>query len=200
MGNPFQSTAGQGSSGESLQQMLSSFTNGGSSTTTPNQNPIFQSFQQSLLPAISAQYEAAQAPVYGNAQIAQVANQGNQATQAAEQANKAAAARSGTLNAGNTQANNTSLQQGNVANTTNFENQIPMLNQQAKFNNTQNLLGLATSFLGQSPIGQTTTSANQGTNTSAQVGTNTSTSSGWGNPSILQGIGQAAGAVGAGLS
>jgi hypothetical protein len=189
MSSAFQSTQGSNSFGQSLQQMLSQFSNGGSSTTSPNENPIFSSFRQSLLPAISAQYAAAQQPVYGNAQIAQVANQGNQATQAAQQANKAAAARSGTLNAGNTQANNASLQQGNVANTTNFENQIPMLNQQAKFNNTQSLLGMATNFLGQSPIGQTTTSANQGSNSSVQTGTNTGSSQGWGQPSPAQIIG-----------
>ena len=200
MGNPFQSTAGSGGSSESLQQMLSSFTNGGSSTTTPNQNPIFQQFQQSLLPAISSQYAAAQAPVYGQQQVGQVAQQGDQATKAATDANTARAARSGTLNAGNTAATNASAQQANTAATTGFEQQIPMLNQQAKFNQTQSLLGLATGFLGQSPIGQTTTSANQGSNASTQTGTNTQTSSQFGNPSIVSDIGAGARAVGAGVT
>ena len=75
-----------------------------------------------------------------------------------------------------------------------------MLNQQAKFNQTQSLLGLATGFLGQSPIGQTTTSANQGSNASTQTGTNTQTSSQFGNPSIVSDIGAGARAVGAGVT
>lgn len=193
MGNPFQSTSGGGSSEQSLQQMLSSFSNNGSSSTTPNENPIFQQFRQSLLPAISAQYADAQKPVYGQQQVAQVAQQGNQATKAATDANAARAARSGTLNAGNTTATNASAQAANTANVTGFENQIPMLNQQAKFNNTQSLLGLATGFLGQSPIGQTNVSNNTGTQNSTQMGTQTGTQNQFGNPSIAQDVGSVAG-------
>lgn len=193
MGNPFQSTAGGASGENSLQQMLSSFTNNGSSSTTPNENPIFSQFRQSILPAISAQYADAQKPVYGNAQVGQLANQSNANTNQANAATKAAAARSGTLNAGNTAATTNSNQAANTANVTNFENQIPMLNQQAKFNNTNSLLGLATGFLGQSPIGQTNTSNNTGTNASTQTGTQTGSQSTFGNPSLFNDIGSIAG-------
>jgi hypothetical protein len=119
--------------------------------------------------------------VYGDAQVGQLANQANQAGQAAETAVANNAARRGTLNAGSTDAANTAIQQGVTGQITNFQNQIPFLNQQAKFGNTQNLLGLATSFLGQSPIGSTTAGSQwgQADMTQQQQGTsNTKTGSG----------------------
>lgn len=195
MGNPFQSTAGSDNSSNSLMQAIQSFANNGSSSTTPTENPIFSAFRQSILPAISAQYQAAQKDVYGAPQVAQVAQQGNAATKAATDANTARAARTGTLNAGNTAATNASAQAANTANITGFENQIPMLNQQAKFNNTNSLLGMATNFLGRAPLGSTSTSNQNGTSASTQTGTNTSSGTQFGNPSIFNDIGLGAGAI-----
>jgi len=140
----------------------------GSSSVTPTQDPMFTAFRESILPAISQQYAAAQQPLYGNAQIAQVANQGNQATQGAETALANNAARRGVLNSGATQAGNTALQQANTANVTGFESQIPFLNEQVQQQRTNSLLGLATSFLGQAPIGQATTFGQTGQQTGTQ--------------------------------
>jgi hypothetical protein len=142
-------------------------------------------FRESILPAIAQQYSDAQKPVYGDAQTAQIANQANQAGQAAETAVANNAARRGTLNSGSTDAANTAIQQGVTGQITNFQNQIPFLNQQAKFGNTQNLLGLATSFLGQSPIGSTTTNATQGNQQFNQSQTGTSSSNASSHPSLF---------------
>ena len=51
----------------------------GSSTNTPNLNPLMSGFQSSLVPALSSMYAQAQTPIYGQTQIAQVANQGDAA-------------------------------------------------------------------------------------------------------------------------
>lgn len=193
MGNPFQSTSGSDTSSNSLMQALQSFTNQGNSSTTPTENPIFSAFRQSILPAISAQYQAAQKDVYGAPQVAQVAQQGNAATKAATDANTARAARTGTLNAGNTAATNASAQAANTANITGFQNQIPMLNQQAKFNNTNSLLSMATNFLGRAPLGSTSTSNQSGSSNSSQTGSTTGKTSNWGDPSIMQDIGSIGG-------
>lgn len=157
----------------------------GQSTVNPNENPLFKMFRESILPAISQQYADAQKPVYGDAQRAQVMNQANEAGQGAETAISNNAARRGTLNAGSTDAASNAVQQGIAGQNVAFSNQIPFLNQQAKFGNTQNLLGLATSFLGQSPIGSTTSSNQQGQANTTQNQTGTSSSHSGSAPSLF---------------
>jgi hypothetical protein len=179
------SSANGNQNGSSAGNSYGASTANGLTSTTPDENPIFSSFRQSILPAISAQYAAAQKPLYGQAQVGQLANQANQNTAQANAATKAQAARSGTLNAGNTAANMNANQQANTAQVTNFENQIPALNQQNAFNQTQSLLGLASNFLGQSPIGSTVASSNTGMSTNTNASTNTSSSNQNKNPSLF---------------
>jgi len=201
MGNPFSSSTtqqqNQSQQQNSLQSFLNAFANQGTSATTPNENPMFTQFRESILPAIAAQYSEAQKPAYGAPEIAQAIQTGNKATTAAEQGNIARAARTGTLQAGNTAATNASLDAANTANITNFMNQIPFLNQQTAFDRTNSLLGLAAGFLGQSPIGQTTTSQQTGSNVGTNTAMSTSTGTGFGkttgNPSIMSDIGSIAG-------
>jgi hypothetical protein len=193
MGNPFQSSTGvkSNSTGSSSQQ--GNVTSSGSQTTTPNEDPLFSMFRQSILPAISQQYADAQKPVYGDAQRAQVMNQANEAGAGAETAVSNNAARRGTLNAGSTDAANTAIQQGVTGANIAFSNQIPFLNDQAKFDKTQGLLGLATNFLGRAPLGSTSTSSgdtstsSSGTQSQSGTGQNTAT------PSLMGDIGGIAG-------
>lgn len=193
MGNPFQSHTGSTSNltGSSSQQ--GNITSSGAQTTTPNEDPIFSMFRQSILPAIAQQYQTAQQPVYGDAQRAQVIQQANQAGDAAQTAVANNAARRGTLNAGSTDAANTAIQQGVTGKIVDFQNQIPFLNQQAQWGKTQDLLGLATNFLGRAPIGQTTTS--NGNTSSSSTGTQSQNgqSTGSQTPSLMSDIGGIAG-------
>jgi hypothetical protein len=149
-------------------------------TATPNLNPTFSGFQQSLVPALSNLYAQAQTPVYGNTQIAQVANQGDAATNAASNALSANLARRGALNSGANAAGQTALQAANVANTVGFENQIPLLNEQTEMNNTSNVLGLAEGLTGKALSTNTTTGTGQGVTQQNQWGSgnNTTTETG----------------------
>ena len=193
MGNPFQSKAGATSSSQGNFSQSGNLASSGVQTSTPNEDPMFAMFRQSILPAIAKQYQDAQQPVYGDAQRAEVMNQANDAGNAASTAVANNAARRGTLNAGSTDAANTAIQQGVTGKIIDFQNQIPFLNQQAQFGKTQDLLGLATNFLGRAPIGYTNTN-NQNTSSSSsgtesKTGTETDTKT----PSIMSDIGGIAG-------
>lgn len=157
----------------------------GQSTSTPNEDPIFTFFRQSILPAIAQQYSEAQKPVYGDAQTSQYTQQANDVYNKAMQGVNDSAARRGTLNSGSTDAAATSLAQGRAGNISNYFAQIPFLNQQAQWGKTQDLLGLATNFLGRSPLGQTTTSDQSGQSQFQQNQTGTSTSKSSSNPSLF---------------
>lgn len=161
---------------QDLTQMSGSTSQAGSSTTNAIENPIFSAFRESILPAISKQYEDSQKDVYGDAQVAKVANDANAAGQAAQTAVANNAARRGALNSGATDAANTAIQQGVTGKVIDFENQLPFLNQQAKMQNTNNLLGLATNFLGRAPLGSTT--ATSGTTDMSQTSQQNQTQSG----------------------
>lgn len=189
LGGLLSSLMGQSGSGNSSNSSTSnssgSQSSNGQSTVTPNENPIFTMFRTSILPAIAQQYSDAQKPVYGDAQTAQFTNQQNNVYQQALQGAQGNAARRGVLNSGamDAAANNLDLQRaGQISN---FYSQIPLLNQQAKFNNTQSLLGLATSFLGQSPIGSTTVGNNNSNFNQTQTGTSTGSQSSSQNPSLF---------------
>lgn len=158
-----QSSGSQNSTGSSN----SSSTSNGS--TTPTEDPMFSMFRQSLLPAIAGQFAKAQQPVYGNAQIGQIANAANNNANAAVQGQNAADARSGRFNSGVSSANAAATKAGATGAVTGFESQIPFLNQQAQQNSTNNLLGLATNFLGRAPLGQTTSNSSTGNNTFQQL-------------------------------
>jgi hypothetical protein len=89
----------------------------------------------------------------------------------------------------------TSLEQSRAGGISNFMNSLPFLNEQAKWGRTQDLLGMATNFLGRSPVGQTSTGQTSQTSTGSgtQQGTDTrsgttvgTTNPGWG--SVLGGL------------
>lgn len=212
MGNPFKSTSGSdtsqtGTSSQTANQQTQSNQNitgntSGQQTVTPNEDPLFTMFRQSVLPAIASQYADAQKDVYGDAQKAGAVNDANNIYNAQEQNLANSAARRGVLNSGAYSSGANALAQGRASGITSFFNQIPFLNSQAKFGRTQDLLGLATNFLGKSPLGQTTTS-NQSSNQNAtgntsSTGNTTGTTSAtgktdqWGNPSLFSSIGQVA--------
>lgn len=141
----------------------------GQQTTNPNEDPLFTQFRQTILPALAQQFQQAQQPVYGDAQVAKVAQTNNDAANAAQTSVSNNAARRGTLNSGATDAASTAIQQASTGKTADFMNSLPFLNQQAQWGKTQDLLGLATNFLGRSPLGQTSTSNNQGNSTFGQT-------------------------------
>lgn len=142
----------------------------GSSTQTPNLNPLMSGFQSSLVPALSSMYAEASQPVYGATQIAQVANSGDAATNAASQALSNNLAARGALHSGAEAAGQTQLQQANVANTVGFENSIPLLNKQNEEQQQGNVLNLAEGLTGKalstasnigSTLGNTFSNSNQ---------------------------------------
>ncbi len=143
-------------------------------TSTPSLNPLMGGFQSSLVPALTGMFGEASTPIYGQTQIAQVANQGDTATNAASNALTANLARRGVLNSGAAASGQTALQQGNEANTVNFENQIPLLNRQNEQQQQQNVLGLAEGLTGKA----LTTNTNIGTTNGMSSGTTDVTASG----------------------
>jgi hypothetical protein len=149
-----------------------------SGTATPNLNPLMSGFQSSLVPALSQMYAKAQQPIYGAQQIAAVANNGDAATDAASSALSSNLARRGILNSGASAAGQTQLQANNVANTTNFENQIPLLNTQNEEAQTNNVLGLAEGLTGKALSTNVQTGTGTGSNTSFGMGNNTATAAG----------------------
>jgi hypothetical protein len=161
MGN--QSNTSSNSTSNSTSNVTGNQNSTGNSTVTPNENPIFTAFRESILPAIAQQFANAQQPVYGPAQEAQFVNNANNIYGQAMQGAQNNAARRGAFNSGAMDAAQTNLDQSRAGQIANFYSQIPLLNQQNSFNQTQNLLGLATQFLGQSPIGSTTIGNNSST-------------------------------------
>lgn len=149
-------------------------TTSGTSTNANSLNPLMSGFQSSLVPALSSMYAEAQKPVYGTTQIAQVANQGDAATNAASSALASNLAKRGVLNSGAAAAGDTALEAGNVANTVGFENQIPLLNEQAQMANTGNVLNLAEGLTGKA----LSTGVNTGTTNTVGTNSNTTTESG----------------------
>lgn len=163
-------------------------------TSTPNLNPLMSGFQSSLVPALAGMFATAQKPVYGDAQIAQVANQSNNAAKGASDAATDRLARSGSLNSGVNASVQSDIGQKNLSNITNFESQVPFLNQQNEANQTQNVMGLAEGLTGKALSSNTTSATGSGT----QSGSNTGTS-------LDQGFGPAFGSsmansIGGGLS
>ena len=176
-GDAASALGGSGKAGPTNQaKSVSSGTNVGSQTgtSTPNLNPLMGGFQSSLVPALSDLYAKAQAPVYGQTQIAQVANNGDAATKAASGALSSNLARRGVLNSGAEAAGQTALQSANTANTVGFENQIPLLNYQNEMQQTGNVLGLAEGLTGKA----LSTNVGSGTSNTMTGGTNSMTASG----------------------
>lgn len=129
----------------------------------PVEDPMFAMFRKMLLPAIGQEYQKAQTPVYGDAQKAQFLNDANGQFNNAADNLTGNLARRGALSSGAAAGSLEPLEGARAGNVSNFFSQIPFLNEQARSSRVNNLLGLATNFLGRDPIGQTTTS--QGTNT-----------------------------------
>lgn len=176
-GDAASALGGSGKAGPTSQaQTVSTNTSIGNQTgtNTPNLNPLMGGFQSSLVPALSQMYSQAQQPVYGATQIAQVANNGDAATNAASNALSANLARRGALTSGAQAAGQTALQQGNEANTVNFENNVPLLNYQNEMQQTGNVLGLAEGLTGKALTSNTTS----GTTAGSSGGTNSTTASG----------------------
>lgn len=157
-------------------------TSSSGSVATPNLNPLFQGFQNSLVPALTSMYQQASTPVYGTTQIAQVANAGDQATAAANSSLQANLARRGALDSGAAASGETALQQGNESNITGFENAIPLLNRQNEQQQQQNVLGLAENLTGKALSTNTMTGSGGGSTS----GTTSDTTTG---PAFLSGLG-----------
>lgn len=169
----------QNSSGQStdiFSQLIQTLMNkSGNQTQTPNENPLFTMFREQLLPAISAQYADAQKPVYGDADIARNSESANQTFNTGMDSATQALARRGALSSGAATSVASNLGAARAGNIANFNSSIPFLNEQAKFGKTQGLLGLAANFLGQSPLGQTSTYQDQQTGSQNTNSTNKNT-------------------------
>lgn len=186
MGNPKQqSSTTQGMS--SLSNMLGASASGGTSSVTPNENPLITQFRESEMPAIAAQYNLAQQPVYGPQQIAQQVSADNATANAAQTGEDASLARRGAANSGNAVDVSNSINNARTGQISNFVNSVPLLNEQNKFNQTQGVLSSALGLTGQSPIGSTTVGTNTGNTSSegSQIGTGSSAQYG---PSFLNSL------------
>lgn len=171
LGGKGRQAANSGATNQTTNQSASS-ASGGTNVVTPNENPIFTQFRESLLPGIASQYNLAQKPLYGDQQTAEVTNAANNNYNSAISGITQQMARRGALTGGNFTDAASAIDAARAGEITNFTNQIPLLNQQNKFNQTQQVLGMGAGLVGQSPIGSTTTGTNTGSNsgTSNTVG------------------------------
>jgi hypothetical protein len=204
MGNPFQnkqtSTTNSTDISNTLSSIMNSITGSSQNTITPNEDPRFTDYRASLLPALSKQYDEAQKPVYGDAQVGQAVQNSNDVYNAGEQGVANSAARRGVLDSGAYSGPVSSLEQARTGGITSFMNSLPFLNEQAKWGRTQDLLGMATNFLGKSPIGQTQTGTTQSTQQGTQTGQGTDTRNGTNVQTSTPGWGNVLGGIAGGLA
>lgn len=129
------------------------------STSTPTEAGNVTDFRNSLYPQISSMIANANKPVYGAAQEAQFDNKLNQNTNAnMNSLASSVAGRTGSLNSGAFQGGAQNMLNQRGAAQASYAMQVPMLNQQAQFQNLGSALGLATNFSGRAPVGNTTDS------------------------------------------
>jgi hypothetical protein len=160
------------------QSQNSSYNNQSNSTITPNEDPMFAAFRQMLLPVLADEYQKAQKPLYGDAEKAQFLGEQNALSEAGAKALDSRLARRGALRSGALDMGLGDLEAARQRSTTGFFSQLPFLNEQARSQRTNNLLGMATSFLGRAPVGQTTSGSQSGTAESSAQGKSTQTGSG----------------------
>lgn len=179
------------------QQSSNQSNNSFNQTQTPTQSGEVTSFRNSLLPQTQSLFAQSQKPVYGNAQYASQLNNLNQLTNSSiDQLTNAIAGKGGNLNSGGYGAGVAGLLQNRNNQLSNYQMQVPALNQQAALQGGLQVTGL------QNTIGQgmptTVNNSGFGSQSGSSDSTTTQSQSPLGIFSSL--LGAAAGGITGGLT
>lgn len=135
------------------------------------EDPQFAEFRQMLLPMFMGLLEQSQQPVYTDDRIAKTLRDINQQFSKAE-INPTLAAR-GLLGSGLARTMAADVDNARAATASNFFQQVPALEREARFNNLMGALGLGANFAGRAPVSQRLTGEQTQTNNETFSGTQT---------------------------
>ncbi len=171
-----------------------------------NENPMFAQAREALLPLFASEFNKAQKPIYGQDKQAGFMEQLNELASAAMQRMTQGVASSGGLKSGRFAGGTADIEKARFGEASKFFQGLPAKEEEARSGRTNNLLGLATKWLGLGPIDETISgnaSSNTKTNeTSVSSGnqTNTQQSGGGLGGALSNAIGFGGGVLGDSLS
>lgn len=156
-----------------------------------DENPLLAAARDALVPILSSEFNKAQKPIYGQSHQASFMNSLNEMAQAAMQRMTQGVAGSGGLRSGRFAGGTQDIERQRMGEASKFFANLPMLEEQARTGRVNNLLGLASNWLGTGPVNETVTGQAQsnakGNEHSVSVGNRQTTSSSGGG---LAGMGQ----------
>lgn len=139
------------------------------------EDPAFSAFRNSLLPMVKQEIFKANQPIYGDAQKTKYLSDLNDLASGAMSSLKSSLAGRGALDSGVMSQAATDIENNRVGKATDFFSQLPFMEDQARTQKMQGLLGMSTSFAGRAPISQKVTGTNTSTGTNETKGTNVGT-------------------------
>lgn len=158
-----------GAQGSAYEQMLQDFTRKGSTSDKSSgfqqafEDPTFAQFRSDLMPLMKQEMRKANEPIYGDAQKAALMNQLNDLAGGATAALKSQLARSGATESGLLSQGLSDIQTNRFGQLSSFFSQLPFMENEARANRMNSLLGLATNWVGKAPLSYATTSSSTGT-------------------------------------
>ncbi len=140
-----------------------------------NENPLFGQAREALLPLFASELNKAQKPIYGQAQQAGFMQQLNELASSAMQRMTQGVAGSGGMRGGRFAGGTADIEKARFGEASKFFQGLPAQEEAARSGRVNNLMGLATKWLGMGPVDETVTGeANSNTKTNE---TSTSTGS-----------------------
>lgn len=124
---------------------------------TFDENPLMSAAREALLPILGSEFNKAQKPVYGQAQQAGFMQSLNELAQTAMQRMTQGVAGSGGMRSGRFAGGTADIEKQRFGEASKFFANLPFQEEQARSGRVNNLLGLATNWLGQGPINETIT-------------------------------------------
>jgi len=148
---------------------------------TFEEDPMMAAAREALLPILGSEFNKAQKPVYGQAQQASFMESLNELAQSAMQRMTQGVAGSGGLRSGRFAGGTADIEKQRFGDANKFFANLPFEEEKARSGRVNNLLGLATQWLGQGPINETITgnasSTASGKESSTTTGNQTTTGS-----------------------
>jgi hypothetical protein len=127
------------------------------------ENPLLTAAREALIPILGSEFNKAQKPVYGQAHQANFMNSLNELAQAAMQRMTQGVAGSGGMRSGRFAGGTQDIERQRMGDASKFFANLPMLEEQARSGKVNNLLGLASQWLGTGPVNETVTGQAQAT-------------------------------------
>lgn len=173
-----QNTTSTSTTDKSYEQQQNQSTN---QQHTYDENPLLAAARDALLPILGSEFNKAQKPIYGQAQQAGFMQSLNELAQSAMQRMTQGVAGSGGLHSGRFAGGTQDIEKQRMGQASQFFANLPAQEEQARSTKVNNLLGLATNWLGRGPVNEnisgTAESTAKGTEKSTTVGNQQTTGS-----------------------